>query len=128
VLVPRAKVARELVPDALRRAGAAVDVVAMYETRPAPQGAVEALRARLAAGEIDAVMVTSKSTLDAFLDRVGAEAPSLLRGVALASIGPITSRAARDRGLAVTVESEPSTVPSLVDALERHFASTNGST
>ncbi len=121
VLIPRAKVARELVPDALREAGATVDVVAMYETRPASSDVAESLRARLRAGEIDAVMFTSKSTLDAFVDLLGTEARSLLSGVALASIGPITSRAARDRGLEVTVEAEPSTVPSLVEALQRYF-------
>jgi uroporphyrinogen III methyltransferase/synthase len=121
VLVPRARVAREHMPDALRAAGASVDVVAMYETRPASPSAAASLRARLRSREVDAVMVTSKSTLDAFCELVGPDAPELLRGVILASIGPITSKAARERGLEVAVEAEPSTVPSLVDALERHF-------
>jgi len=123
VLLPRALVARELVPEALRCAGATVDVVAMYETRPASAAIAESLRERLRAGEIDAVMVTSKSTIDGLCDLLGDEASSLLRSVAVASIGPVTSRAARDRGLVVATEAEPSTVPSLVDALEAHFAS-----
>lgn len=122
VLVPRALVARELLPQALRDAGATVDVVAMYETRPAGAAAASAMRARLVAGEVDAVMVTSKSTLDAFCDLLGDDAPDLLDGVAVASIGPVTSAAARDRGLTVAVEASPSTVPSLVDALEGHFS------
>lgn len=121
VLIPRALVARETVPDALRAASVTVDVVALYETRPLSPPSAEVLRDRLGKGEIDAVMFTSKSTLDALCDLLGPDAPALLRGVALASIGPIASRAAHERGLEVAVEAETSTIPSLVDALEGYF-------
>jgi uroporphyrinogen III methyltransferase/synthase len=45
----------------------------------------------------------------------------LLRGVAIASIGPITSETIRKLGLTVTIEAKESTMPGLVRALEDHF-------
>ncbi len=116
VLVPRALEAREVLPDTLRTHGAIVDVAPVYRTVTG-DGDSGAL-ARMAVGEVDVVTFTSPSTVRNFLVLV-ADTPA--RGVfaraALASIGPVTSDAARVAGLEVAIEAEPYTAPGLVDAI-----------
>jgi len=119
VLLPRALVAREVLPETLRDAGFEVEVVPVYETVPAAGS--EALVATLQEG-VDAIVFTSSSTVDNLVERLGDDGKALLEGVTIASIGPITSGTAEGHGLAVTVTAEVSTGPGLVDALEAHFA------
>jgi uroporphyrinogen III methyltransferase/synthase len=118
VLLPRALEGRDVIPDELREVGAQVDVVAVYRTVPAePDPAVVA---RLRDGHVDAVTFTSPSTVRNFLDllrRAGLDPATTLGGVALASIGPVTTDALLDAGLEATVEAAPSTVEALVEAL-----------
>ena len=99
-----------------------MDVVAAYETRPAPAAAVEALARRLAAGEIDAVTFTSASTVENLCAALGAGAAGLLGKVKVACIGPVTRDAAERLGVRVDVTASPPTVLALVDALEGAFA------
>lgn len=119
VLLPRALVAREVLPDTLREAGFEVDVVPVYETVPA--SGTEALLATLEEG-VDAMLFTSSSTVDNLVARLGQEATSRLEGVTLASIGPITTATAEAHGLTVAVTADVSTGPGLVDALEAYYA------
>ncbi len=121
VLVARAEVARDVLPDALREAGCAVDVVPTYKTRTPPRALLEALAALLEAGEIDVVTFTSSSTVEHLCDALEARAPQLLARTCVASIGPITSETARRRGVRVDVEAAAYTMPGLVEALEHHF-------
>ncbi len=125
VLVARALVARDVVPDALRAAGCEVDVVAAYETKPAAGRDVAALAAELDAGEIDALTFTSPSTVESFaasIAEAGADASSLAGRAVVASIGPVTSERARALGLRVDVEASPHTREGLVAALALRFA------
>lgn len=122
VLVLRALEAREVLPDTLRAAGAEVDVVAAYATRARGAEDGARLRALFAAGEVDVVLLTSGAIVASLCDALGPTAPDLLAPVTVASIGPITSAALRERGIQVTVEATPYTVEGLLDALERHFA------
>jgi uroporphyrinogen III methyltransferase/synthase len=122
VLLPRAARARDALPDALRAAGCAVDVVAAYETRPVTGAAVESLAIELEAGRLDAVTFTSSSTVDNLCDALGPRAVSLLGHARLASIGPLTSETARSRGLRVDVEAQESTVAGLIRALADSYA------
>lgn len=121
VLVPRALVGREVVGDRLRDAGCEVDLVPVYETRPVPAALAGALVRRLEARTIDAVLLTSSSIADSLCDLLGPRAAELLRGVVVASIGPVTTATASTRGLVVDVTTEISTTDGLVAALERHF-------
>ena len=121
VLVPRAKVAREVFPDTLRAAGARVDVVPVYETRPASRERREELIGRLEAGAVDVVLLTSSSTAESLVDLLGDRAAGLLSKALVASIGPITTRSAEARGLTVGVTAGISTIEGLVDAVERHL-------
>jgi uroporphyrinogen III methyltransferase/synthase len=122
VLLPRAARAREALPEALRAAGCTVDVVAAYETHAATGPAVEGLAAELDAGRLDAVLFTSGSTVDHLCDALGPRAAALLAGVRVASIGPVTSEAARARGLRVDVEARETTVAGLIRALADSYA------
>lgn len=117
VLVARAAKAREVLPEALRAAGWAVDVVAAYQTRQPERASVEALAAELEAGRIDVVTFTSSSTVDNLCDLLGPDAARLLARPCIASIGPITTDTARARGLRVDVTAAEYTLPGLVLAL-----------
>lgn len=119
VLLPRALVAREVLPDTLREAGFEVEVVPVYETVPAT--GTEALVATLDEG-VDALLFTSSSTVDNLVARLGEEAKPRLEGITIASIGPITTATAEGHGLTVSVTADVSTGPGLVDALEAHYA------
>ncbi len=121
VLVARAEVARDVVPDALRAAGCEVDVVSVYKTRSPPRALLEGLSALLDGGEIDAVTFTSSSTVEHLCDALEARAVELLAKTCIASIGPITTETAKKRGLRVDVVAEVSTIAGLVTALGKHF-------
>ena len=100
---PVRRVARDALPEALRGVGWEVDVVPVYETRPTSDEVVDRLTRELAEGRIDAVTFTSSSTVDSLCDRLGSGAAKLLAGPRIASIGPVTTAAALERGLRVDV-------------------------
>jgi uroporphyrinogen III methyltransferase/synthase len=110
VLVARPAEARDVLPDALRERGAEVDVLELYDTIAEPVGDAE-LRA---VADADYVTFTSSSTVRYFLDGMNGSLPASLRVV---SIGPVTTRTARERGLEVHVEAERHDVDGLIDAL-----------
>jgi len=112
VLLPRAAVARDLVPDTLRELGAVVDVVEAYRTVIPADAAARAKEAL--AHKPDWITFTSSSTVTNLLKVTGREA---LAGIKIASIGPVTSATARAAGLIVDVEANPHTIEGLVDAL-----------
>lgn len=116
VLLPRARVAREVLPERLRAAGAIVDVVPTYETRaPRPDPAV---RARVLAGEADIVTFTASSTVRHFRALFDAsEWSSVCAKTQAACIGPITASTARDAGMQVALTASTYTIPGLIDAL-----------
>lgn len=122
VLIARALDAREVLPDELRAAGCAVDVVAVYRTAPAAPSP-DAL-ARIAAG-VDAVTFASGGTARYFvaaLAEAGLDAGTVLRGTVLASIGPVTTAALAQMGFEPDVEASEATVTALAEALVAHFA------
>jgi uroporphyrinogen III methyltransferase / synthase len=111
VLIARAAEARELLPEALRKRGAEVDVVTLYETvadDPDP-GALE--RAR----EADFITFTSSSTVRNFVEKAGKN--GIPKEAQVISIGPVTSEAIREVGLSVDVEAERHDIQGLVGAL-----------
>ena len=123
VLLVRAKVARDVIPRELRRAGAQVDVVEAYET-VVPQASRTRLRAALKdpARRPDVITFTSSSTVNNFVSLLGMRSrstsrPASLRGAILASIGPVTSATLRVMNLGVDVEAEAYTIPGLVQAI-----------
>ena len=114
ILLPRAAVARDLVPVELTRRGAQVDVVEAYRTvmpDDAPARAAEVF-----AHKPDWITFTSSSTVQNFVAAAGAAA---LEGVKVASIGPVASKTARGLGIEVTVEAASFTIDGLVEAILR---------
>ncbi len=116
VLLPRAAVARDLVPEELRRRGALVDVVEAYRT-VTPDGAAERVRRALEC-KPDCVTFTSSSTVRNFVDATGAES---LRGVRAVSIGPVTTATASELGVEVAAQAGRFTIDGLVEAILRVF-------
>ena len=117
VLIPRAKVAREVLPERLREAGAEVVVPPAYETVPSSEGK-EVLARELEAGSIDCVTFTASSTVENFVGAFGAERSArLLAGARMVCIGPITADTARGFGLRVDAEAREYTIPGLVEAV-----------
>jgi uroporphyrinogen III methyltransferase/synthase len=124
VLVPCARDARDVLPEALRARGAAVDVLHIYDTVAAGELAEPAERVEAA----DYITFTSGSTvrrLAGLLDaeaaasgRAGTPLAGRLSGARLCSIGPVTSGALRDLGLPVAVEAREHTAAGLVAAVE----------
>jgi uroporphyrinogen III methyltransferase/synthase len=121
LLIPRAKLARDVLPQELRKTGASVDVAEVYQTvRPA--GNAEKVKRLLRNKSISAITFTSSSTVSNFVDLVGInEVRDLMGGVAIASIGPITAERARTLGIKTTVMPEEFTIPALVEALAEYF-------
>lgn len=118
VLLVRAEHARDVLPEGLTRTGRAVDVLPVYRTvaaAPDPD-----LLERVRRGAVDAITFTSSSTVERLCDALGSlPDPQPL----VVSIGPVTSRAARDRGLRVTGEATEHTIEGLVAALRAALGS-----
>jgi len=122
VLVARAKVARDVIPQELRKRGAHVDVVEAYETI-VPQSSRKRLNAVLKSKtrRPHLITFTSSSTVRNFTALLKGSAPrgnlKQLDGILLASIGPITSATLRQLGLRADIEAEQYTIPGLVAAI-----------
>ncbi len=121
VLLVRAKVARDVIPRELRKAGAKVDVVEAYET-VVPESSRQRLQAALAnpRRRPHVVTFTSSSTVKNFVDLLGARHnEAVLHDVKMASIGPVTSSTLRELGLKVDIAAKEFTIPGLVAAIVR---------
>ncbi len=116
ILLPRAAVARDLVPEELRRSGALVDVVEAYRTIIPEDAPARAHEIFGGGSKPDWVTFTSSSTVKNFVAAAGVSA---LEGVRVASIGPVTSETARSLGISVDAEAEEYTTSGLVAAMLR---------
>ena len=119
LLLPRAAVARDVLPVELTRRGAEVDVVEAYRTMVPGETAVQAHNLFSKARKPDCVTFTSSSTLRNFVSTAGAD---VLKGVRVASIGPVTSQTAKELGLDIAAEAQPFTMDGLVAAVVRVLA------
>ena len=113
VLLARAAVARDVLPDGLRAMGWRVDVVDAYRTIPVAPTETE--RERVLGADI--ITFTSSSTVENWIAAFGIDTiPSVV-----ACIGPITAETARRSGLRVDVIADVHTIDGLVDALVTRF-------
>lgn len=128
VLLVRAKVARDVIPRELRRAGALVDVVEAYET-VVPESSRRRLQAALnnPRRRPQVVTFTSSSTVKNFVELVGLRSArsraARLEGILMASIGPVTSGTLRENGLPVSIAAKEFTIPGLVTAIVKSLGS-----
>jgi uroporphyrinogen III methyltransferase/synthase len=123
-LLPRADIAREVLPDELRKSGADVTEVVAYRTVLADverEGDPDIYR-MLLEKRVDVVTFTSASTVRNFVQVFGAEqGPDLLNATTVASIGPVTAEAAEQYGIKTAIMPKQYTIPALVDAIVDYF-------
>ena len=124
VVVQRYGEANRRLCEALTSRGASVQEVATYRwALPKDTGPLERLIDALARGSVDAVVFTSAvqvKHLFAVAERMAgaAELPGFMRGLIIASIGPVCSRALEERGIAPTFEADPPKLGPLVAGLK----------
>lgn len=117
-LLPRAEVARELFPDKVRELGGTVDVPVAYRAvKPELHG--KRLRRFLKEGRITVATFTSASTFNNFRQIMGEDAEELLRGVAIAVIGPVTAKAVEKAGMKAQIMPREATVEAMVEEIKK---------
>ena len=125
ILLARAKEARDVLPQGLRKMGAEVDVVVTYQTMK-PKGGSRRLKKLLKDGVIDVITFTSSSTVNHFAELLKKEdLKKLLDGIAIACIGPITARTAKKCGMRVQIQPKQYTISGLTQAIAEYFAKRN---
>jgi uroporphyrinogen-III synthase len=126
VLLVRAKVARDVLPNELEKMGARVDVIEAYET-VVPEDAKGKLEQVFSdpASRPHLITFTSSSTANNFLALLGENASEFLRGVHLASIGPVTSDTLKQSGFPATIEAREFTMNGLVEAISDYVGRTD---
>ena len=125
VLLVRAKVARDVIPRELRRAGAHVDVVEAYETI-VPESSLRRLRHALwdLRRRPNVIAFTSSSTVRNFVELLNLRRKHTTRldGILMASIGPVTSATLREWKLPVNIRAREFTIPGLIEAIRQTMA------
>ena len=121
VLLVRARIARDVIPRELRKAGAHVDVVEAYET-VVPRASRLRLRKAFAnpRNRPQVITFTSSSTVKNFVALLGEKRVDF-GDARLASIGPVTSSTLRDLGLPIDIAATEFTIPGLVKAITKAF-------
>ena len=116
ILLVRPEKARDVLPRELSKLGAIVDEGFAYRTVSETRDVTGARRRFLQEGA-DLITFTSSSTVDHFL----ALDLSWPKGMRVATIGPITSKTARENGLTVDVEARRHDIGGLVGAIRNYF-------
>jgi uroporphyrinogen III methyltransferase/synthase len=120
VLIPRALVARDILPEKLREMGAHVDVVPVYRTITGETDG-EVLAEKLKTGEIDLVTFTSSSTVTNLLALLGSRGAELLKNAKIACIGPITAGTCLEHGVKPDVIADEYTIHGMVEAIMKVY-------
>ncbi|RLA89217.1 MAG: uroporphyrinogen-III C-methyltransferase [Deltaproteobacteria bacterium] len=121
ILLPRAQIAREVLPQELEKRGALVDVVAAYKTVPGP-GLPPDVEASFQQGQVDVLTFTSSSTVTNFAALVGeARFSELAAPAVIAAIGPITAQTLESYGLRAQIQPQTYTIPALSAAIVAYF-------
>jgi len=122
ILLPRAEEARPILPVELRKMDAVVDEIVAYRTEQAHENAGLLIK-RLEEGSIDLITFTSSSTVKNFKALLPQDKfEELMKGVTIASIGPITSDTAKELGFKMDIEADEFTIPGLCSAILKHYA------
>jgi uroporphyrinogen-III synthase len=123
VLLVRAAEARDVLPEALKDAGAEVTIAEAYRNR-VPPDSIALIKENLSSPEDfpDVITFTSASTARNLIDLLQQAELDLPESTLLASIGPITSRAMNELGLTPAMEASEATIPALVQAICDYFS------
>jgi uroporphyrinogen III methyltransferase/synthase len=115
-LVPRSDLARDVLPEGLRAAGAQVDAVVAYRNEPAEIDRAW-LRGELIAGRLDVLTFASPSAAQRFAALLDEDARAAALRCTIAAIGPVTARALAAAGLPAQVVAQSATAAGLVEEL-----------
>lgn len=118
VLLPRADIARDALPEGLKKHGAEVEVIDIYHTLPVIDSA-DKLKDLLASADI--VTFTSSSTVTNLVKILGGNGSEQKLKIKAASIGPITTETAELHGLNVVCEAKEYTIPGLIEAIKEYL-------
>lgn len=118
ILLPRAKIATEELPESLKERGAIVDNLPLYDTVKVLSKDCQLIKNDLVEGNIDMVTFTSSSTVRNFIDVFPKIRPTdLLKNTKVGVIGPTTAKTAKKYGVKVDVIAENATIQCLADAI-----------
>ena len=121
VLLARAQIAREVLPQGLVRLGVEVDVAPVYKARHVTQMPPEA-QAAFKEGKADILTFTSSATVHNFALLVGKERfQALAKNAVVAAIGPITGGTLKEYGITPQIQPQDFTIPALVEAIVDYF-------
>jgi uroporphyrinogen III methyltransferase/synthase len=125
ILFPSGDIAREIIGEELRHAGAKVTEVVAYRTLidDVQRDGDPDVYGMLLERKIEVVTFTSGSAVRNFARVYGEEqVADLLRNTEVAVIGPVTAQAATQLGIRVSIQPGTYSIPALVDAIAGHFA------
>ena len=148
ILLPRAAVARDILPEELKKMGAEIDVVDTYKTVKPVEKAND-IKNMLKNGEIDVITFTSSSTVQNFMSYFNLPPPLLpfgsqgrlqegtkgrsnfnrgddreiLKDIIIASIGPITAKTVEEFGLKNAIVSDEHTIERFTEKIIEYFTS-----
>ena len=126
ILIPRAKEAREILPEELGKMGATVDVVTAYRT-VRPTSKKDAILKQIRDSEVDMVTFTSSSTVTNFAGMFEKSELAEIQGkLKVASIGPITSETAKKLGFKVDCSPGEYTIDGLTQSIIGYYKNGKG--
>lgn len=115
-LLPRAEVAREVLPEMIKELGGEIDVVTAYRAvKPDTHG--KRLKRFLKEGKITIATFTSAATFNNFIEITGEDAEDVLKDVAITVIGPVTAKAIEKAGLKVSIMPKEATIEAMVNEI-----------
>ena len=121
ILLARAQIARDVLPQGLVRLGVEVDVAPVYKARHVTTIPPEAQTA-FNEGRVDILTFTSSATVHNFVKLVGKERfQALAKGAVVAAIGPITGATLKEYGITPQMQPESYTIPALAAAVVDYF-------
>lgn len=124
VLLPRSDRANPDLPAALKAHGALLTEVVAYRTLQ-PSDVDKLNLGRISAGEADAILFFSPSAVQHYAELASGEQLRKLHDrVVIIAVGPVTASALREAGVERMVVAADTTVASVIQVLEQHFAST----
>lgn len=120
ILIPRARIARDLLPNELRKMGAEVDVVTAYETKKPRLKHISNIKEMFKLGLIDIVTFTSSSTVRNFMALFGND-KNLLKKSKIACIGPVTASTAKEIGIKPQIVCKKYTIEEMTREIADYY-------
>ncbi|MBQ4495423.1 MAG: uroporphyrinogen-III C-methyltransferase [Selenomonadaceae bacterium] len=111
ILLARAEVARDALPETLKNFGAEVTIAPAYQT-------LSEASAQIDFDALDLVTFTSSSTVKNFIAAYGVDC---LKKIPSAAIGSITAKTLESFGVAAAVVAEEFTIEGLVEAIRKFY-------